>query len=94
MKKLTALVKDTYTNKVILIERDTYNTKASFEADLKANGYIVKRISTVRDMYAIDHGYASFSDMYPKCILKMWYENPALWASEIADYELAKALEH
>ena len=95
MKKLYALVKDPYNNNTVsLIERDDYNTKAAFKADLKANGYVVKRISTVRDMYCLEHGYESFRAMFPKCILDMYFEDPELWKSEIADYEAVKAMEH
>ena len=41
-----AAVKDTYTGKVEIIERDSYTSKKAFATDLRGNGYKVRFITT------------------------------------------------
>lgn len=89
--KLSAFVKDRETKELTVIERDDYSTKAAFTADLKANGYIVKRISNKRDLAAQDHGFESFAAM--KKLSSMYIENPTLWAKELKQLAEIAAIE-
>ena len=41
MKKFSAVVKDSYSNRVVFIENQEYETKKDFIRDLRNNGYKV-----------------------------------------------------
>lgn len=44
MKKLYAVVKEKGSKDYQLIERDCYSSKKEYESDLRANGYMVRKI--------------------------------------------------
>lgn len=61
--KLSAYVRNRQTKNFELIIRDCYKTKEAFWIDLELNGYTVIRISTNRDLAAMDDGFETFAAM-------------------------------
>lgn len=91
--KLGAYVRNRYSKECKMICDDHYRTKKDFKVDLKANGYTVIQISNLRDIECQNHGYENFSQMFPKCLLKMYQKNTELWSDELALYEQIKNME-